>query len=58
MILAACEILHSPFNVIDAMEVETLIDLLDVWEQLHVASGGKGGKRGKSQRQVYVDEIL
>lgn len=58
MILAACEILHSPFDVIDAMEVETLIDLLDVWAQLHVASVGKGGKRGKSQRQVYVDEIL
>ena len=58
MILAACEILHSPFNVIDAMEVETLIDLLGVWEQLHAASGGKGSKHVKAQRQVYVDEIL
>ena len=54
MILAACEILHSPFNVIDAMEIETLIDLLDVWEKLH----DTGKHKGRVHRQVYIDEIL
>lgn len=51
MILAACEILHSSFCEVDAMEVETLIELLDVWDKLH----DTGGKKSKP---VYIDEIL
>lgn len=54
MILAACEILHSPFDAIDAMDVETLVDLLDVWDKLHDTVKQKG----KAQRQVYIDKIL
>lgn len=50
MILAASKILHSSFAEIDAMELSTLLDLLDVWEKVN------GGR--ENRRQVFIDEIL
>lgn len=50
-ILAACKILHSSFNEIDAMPVETLADLLEVWEKMN-------GVAGKPDKDVYIDEIF
>lgn len=56
MILAACKILHSSFREVDAMDVETLIELLDVWDKLNDTGVGRKGK--PQDGWVYIDDIL
>ena len=51
MILAACKILNSSFHEVDGMEIDTLLDLLDVWEKVN-------GTGGKVEKDVYIDEIF
>lgn len=57
MILAACKILHSSFCEVDAMDVETLIELLDVWDKLNDTGDGKKCKP-QNDGWVYIDDIL
>lgn len=47
--LLAIKILKSSFNEVDNMELDTLLDLINVYDKINSA---------ESKREVFIDDIL
>ena len=47
--LLTIKILKSSFNEVDNMELDTLLDLINVYEKINSA---------ESEREVFIDDVL